>query len=72
MISPENHAKFPCSENHTIDMIVPTVDPQKLEIQHPEWVGRTCDCKKLLFVEEKCFCPSANTWEIHWHPNPNY
>lgn len=72
MISPENHAKNPCSEGHTIDMVIPTVDPYKLEIQHPEWVGKVCDCRKLIFVEEKCYCQNANTWEIHWQPNPNY
>lgn len=72
MISPENHAKFPCSENHTINMVVPTIDASIMEIQHPEWIGRACDCGKITYNEGKCYCPNNSHWEIHWKPNPNY
>lgn len=72
MISPENHAKHPCSESHTINMVVPTINPHIMQIQHPEWVGKPCDCKKLLYTEGKCFCPSNSHWEIHWMPNTKY
>lgn len=72
MISQENHAKHPCSESHTINMVVPSVHPKIHKVQHPEWVGKECDCKKLIYTESFCFCPNQDNWEIHWQPNPNY
>lgn len=71
-ISLENHLKHPCSESHTIDMVVPEIDPSKKEVQHPEWVGRACDCNRLIYEEGMCHCPAEKKWEIHWQPNPNY
>lgn len=72
MISKENHERFPCSEGHTVNMIRPEIDPFKMEVQHPEWIGKPCDCRRLLYNEGECFCPSNKKWEIHWQPNPNY
>lgn len=71
-ISPENHAKFPCSEGTTIDGIRPEINPDIMEVQNKELIGRACDCRKLIYTEGRCYCPSQSRWEIHWQPNPNY
>jgi len=72
MISKGNHERHPCSEGHTINMVRPSVNPNIMKVQHPEWVNKPCDCKKLIFTEGECFCPTNKHWEIHWQPNPNY
>lgn len=72
MISKENHARFPCSEGHTINGVIPTINPNIMQIQHPEWVGKPCDCKKLIYNEGECFCPAQKRFEIHWMPNTKY
>jgi len=72
MISKENHDRFPCSEGHTLDGVIPTINLNIMQVQHPEWVGKACDCKKLVYNENRCHCPAQGHWEIQWMPNPNY
>jgi hypothetical protein len=67
-----NQANWICSAGHTIDGINPSIDKAIMEIQHPEWIGKPCDCRKLIYNEGECFCPSNKHWEIHWEPNTNY
>lgn len=69
-----NQASHVCSHGHVIDGIKPTINPSIMQIQHPEWIGRTCSCQRLIYNEGHCYCPNPENqhWEIHWQPNPNY
>ena len=61
-----------CAEGHDIGGVKPSIDPSIMRIQHPEWIGKTCSCNRLIYNEGQCFCISNEKWEIHWMPNPNY
>lgn len=64
---------IPCNQYHRIDDKVPSVDGSRHEVQNPQLIGMTCDCKKLIYSEGECGCPGTdNRWEIKWQPNPNY
>lgn len=61
----------PCYNGHLIDGVAPTVDHNKLEIQHPELMGRVCDCKSCTYWEAQCTCPGTPEWRIEWKENYN-
>lgn len=69
-----NQESWKCMNGHDIDGVIPAIDPAKMEVQHPEWIGKECSCRRLIYLEEKCYCPNPENqhWEIHWQPNPNY
>lgn len=62
---PKTENMIQCKFGHAIDGIVPTVDPDKFEVQHPELIGRHCDCQQLVYSEEACGC-QHNQWGIKW------
>jgi hypothetical protein len=61
-----------CEVGHCIDGVVPTINPSIMEQQNKSFIGKACDCNRLIYNEGQCFCPSNFHWEIHWMPNPNY
>lgn len=61
----------PCFNGHLIDGQIPSIDPSKFELQHPELIGRICDCKSLIYQgEEECGC-AIKEWRIKWGENYN-
>ena len=70
-ISLENHKKYPCSEGHTWDMVIPNVIETVHSIQNNNLIEKPCDCSKLLYNEKLCGC-GVQKWEIEYLQNPNY
>lgn len=70
-ISKENHDKHPCSEGHTWNMVIPSIDANKHEVQHQELINKPCDCQKFIWHEDLCGC-AFKKWEAKLLPNPNY
>lgn len=58
-----------CAHGHLIDGQLPTLDETKFEIQHPELIGKVCDCGKLVYHEEKCPTCMGDKWRIVWKEN---
>jgi len=58
-----------CAHGHVINGVIPTVEQDKFEIQHPELIGKVCDCGKLKYHEEKCPTCSGDKWKIVWKEN---
>lgn len=52
-----------CTYFHTWNNERPTVDPRRLEIQHPELIGLPCDCGRVTYDEEPCGC-SREEWRV--------
>lgn len=72
-IKPTGHEKeIPCNQYHRINGVIPTVNGAIHSIQHPELIHKTCDCRKCIYHESMCSCPSEKHWEVNWQPNPNY
>lgn len=74
-IKPTGYEKeIPCNQYHRINGVIPTVNGAIHSIQHPELIGKVCDCRKQLYaMEGECGCPGSDKhWEIKWIPNPNY
>lgn len=67
-----SEGKHPCSEGHTFNGVLASINPSITQIQHAEWIGNPCDCRRLIYDEGMCNCPSQKNWEIHWQPNPKY
>lgn len=61
----------PCNYGHFMNGAPPQVDPKILEIQHPELIGKPCDCKKCTYFELQCSCPGTPEWRIEWRENIN-
>jgi hypothetical protein len=61
-----------CMEGHCFNGVRPTVNASIMSVQHPELINKPCDCKRLIYTEGECYCPSNKVWEIHWQPNPKY
>jgi len=55
-----------CINGHQIDGKVPWIDETKFETQHPELVGKTCDCGRFVYTEDKCPTCSGDKWRIIW------
>ena len=58
-----------CINGHVIDGIAPMLDETKFEVQHPELIGKVCDCKKVKFNEGRCPTCSGEKWRIKWEEN---
>jgi hypothetical protein len=58
-----------CVSGHEIDGVMPYVDELKFEVQHPELIGRVCDCRKFTYFEQKCQTCSGDKWRISWKEN---
>ena len=59
---------IPCRNEHTFGGIVPTVDANKHEVQHPELMGKLCDCRRMKYNERKCNC-GVRQWKIELQEN---
>ncbi len=61
-----------CNNGHLINWTryEETIDPLRLEVQHPELIGKVCDCKRMTYFEEQCNCGSPE-WRIVWKENIN-
>ena len=59
-----------CIGSHKINGHEITVDPLKHEIQHPELIGKICDCKKFIYGEGMCGC-AIKEWRVSWKENTN-
>lgn len=57
--------EIPCREAHMVKGII----PQLLDVQ---FANLTCDCGKILYVEEECGCVNNRHMEIRAKENPNY
>ncbi len=72
-VKPTGHEKeIPCNQYHRINGEIPTVNGSVHSIQHPELIGKACDCRKQIYHEEMCSCPGVQTWQVEWKQNPNY
>lgn len=60
-----------CHSGHLMNGVAVQVDPKKHEIQHPELIGKACDCKRCIYAEELCGCPGTNEWRVTWKENIN-
>lgn len=57
-----------CRHGHVIDGKLPMVNFDKFEVQHPELLGRLCDCGRFRYDEAECGC-SVKQWEVKWKEN---
>jgi GR25 family glycosyltransferase involved in LPS biosynthesis len=55
-----------CIHGHCIDGNIPYVNDLQFETQHPDLVGRTCDCGRFVYSEGKCPTCSGEKWKIIW------
>lgn len=55
-----------CIGGHKIDEKTPWIDETKFELQHPELVGKECDCGRFVYTEDKCPTCSGDKWRIIW------
>jgi len=61
-----------CIGGHRIDeLLPPPIDETKFEVQHPELIGRACDCQRFIYNEEKCPTCSGEKWKIVWKEKTN-
>lgn len=60
-----------CHPVHVIDGVEPWLDDQKFEVQHPNLIGKPCDCGRLTYSENKCNTCSGDRWRIVWLENTN-
>lgn len=58
-----------CHTGHLINGQVIEVDPTKHEVQHPELIGKVCDCKRFKYDEDTCGCPGTPEWRVTWREN---
>lgn len=58
-----------CNNGHLINWVVISVDPSIHQIQHPELIGKVCDCGKFKYDEEICGCPGTKDWRVTWKEN---
>lgn len=63
---------IPCNQYHRIGEMIPQVNGAIHSVQHPEWMGKACACRKMVYSEGMCGCPGVDSWQINWNPNPNY
>lgn len=54
-----------CTDAHKVGDII----PQLLDLK---FANMTCNCGKILYVEEECGCPTNKHMEIRSKENPNY
>lgn len=73
-MKPIGHEKnIPCNQYHMINGEIPPIEPTSHTTQHPDLMGKLCDCKKFIYSEGVCGCPSEDLkWEVKWIANPNY
>lgn len=56
-----------CHGGHQINGMIPQVDENQFDkIQHPELIGVTCDCGRLVYDEGKCPTCSGDKWKVTW------
>lgn len=58
-----------CNNGHLIDWQPVQVDPTIHQIQHPELIGKACDCGRFKYDEEMCGCPGTKEWRVTWREN---
>jgi len=61
-----------CNNGHLINWVAIQIDPTKMEVQHPELIGKVCDCGRFKYDEEICGCPGTKEWRVTWKENTNY
>lgn len=61
-----------CFLQHAWGEKVLSVNSDVHEVQHPEHIGKPCDCGKFLWNEGMCGCPGQKHWEAKMVENPNY
>lgn len=54
-----------CKEAHKIGDLIP-------QFNNVELANQTCNCGKILYVEEECGCAGLKRMELHAKENPNY
>lgn len=64
----EDQKDLPCIPTHKWDGVIPTVNPDLMEVQNPDIMGKSCDCGRMVFNEEKCGC-FIPKWEIKFLAN---
>lgn len=55
-----------CIGTHKIDEKTPWIDETKFEVQHPELLGKECDCGRFIYTEDKCPTCTGDKWRIIW------
>lgn len=55
-----------CVWGHLIGGKAPIVDETIFEIQHPELVGKICDCGRFVYDEGLCPTCGGDKWKIIW------
>jgi hypothetical protein len=61
-----------CFLQHTWDGKVLTVNGDLHQVQHPQYIGKPCDCGKFIWNEGLCGCPGRKHWEAKMIENENY
>lgn len=59
-----------CLLDHRINGELQVVDPTKFEVQHPELMGRACDCGRFVYNEKPCGC-TVKEWRVDWMEKTN-
>jgi hypothetical protein len=60
-----------CIDGHMIFGALPYVDEKKFEVQHPELIGKSCDCGRFTYHEEQCPSCFGTKWKIVWREKTN-
>lgn len=55
-----------CIETHQINGTTPAVDSGVFEIQNKDLVGKSCDCGRFVYDEDKCPTCNGDKWKIVW------
>ena len=55
-----------CIDGHQIDGMMPAVESDRFEIQNPDLIGKSCDCGRFVYDEDKCPTCSGDKWKIIW------
>jgi GR25 family glycosyltransferase involved in LPS biosynthesis len=59
--------KAKCHGGHQIDGIIPSIDEFQFDkIQHPEHIGKICDCGRFVYDEGRCETCGGERWKITW------
>ena len=64
-----NGEEIPCRNGHRWDGEILKVDSSIHEVQFPQYIGKPCDCGKLIYESEgMCSCPGKKKWESKMIP----
>lgn len=57
-----------CKAGHEWSGVKPTIDQNRMSVQHHELMGVICDCNNFVYWEGECGC-TVKHWEIQLKQN---